>query len=124
MGIVMRTLAVKVSAAIWLLAFMPAATQAAWEILLPTDYRASLASKRALPPAKTTERHTEAVLEITCAPKGKQLSVSTLLICATPSTFAIELTVYLRSKAPLVSLARTPFQSTACRRLRLVLRKG
>jgi hypothetical protein len=72
----MRTLAVKLGTAISLV-FIPAATQAAWKIVLPTDYQAPFESRRALLPAKATDGQTAALLEIGCAPQGQQLSVST-----------------------------------------------
>jgi hypothetical protein len=71
----MRTLAVKLGSAISLI-FVPAA-QATWKIVLPTDYQAPLESRRALLPAKASDGKTEALLEIGCAPRGQQLSVST-----------------------------------------------
>jgi hypothetical protein len=72
----MRTLAVKLGIAISLI-FVPAETQAAWKIVLPTDYQAPPESRRALLPAKASDGQTEALLEIGCAPQGQQLSVST-----------------------------------------------
>src|ERR1700712_1964270 len=71
----MRTLAVKLGTAISL-SFVPAA-QAAWKIVLPTDYQAPLQSRRAHLPANASDGQTEALLEIGCAPQGPQLSVST-----------------------------------------------
>jgi hypothetical protein len=71
----MRTLTVKLGTAISL-TFVPAA-QAACKIVPPTEYQAPPESNSALLPEKSSDGHTEAMLEVACAPKGQQLSVST-----------------------------------------------
>jgi hypothetical protein len=74
----MRTLALGTTfGAAILLASIPAATQAAWKIVLLKDNQTGLDSRRGLLAAKTRDQQPEAMLEITCARGGQQLSVST-----------------------------------------------